>query len=68
VALLETFTVATQAAGVRFLPGQVFEADDFRDISACCDVLGTGTVARFASVSVRQRGFEMGRVLEILFE
>jgi len=38
VALLVILAVATQATGIRFLLRQVFEADDFGDISPGCNV------------------------------
>jgi hypothetical protein len=68
MALLVILTVASQAASVRVLLGKVLKADDLCDISAACNVLWTGAVARLASVPVRERGFEMGRVLEIFLE
>jgi len=60
------FAMTAQAMRVNVLFRHRFEADDFGDIPTALHVRRSGTVTRFAAVSVVQRSFEMGRVLELL--
>lgn len=65
VPLLMAFAVAAQAASARLLAREVLESDDLANISSPRNVLGSGSVTTFTSMSVLEGRLEVGGRLKV---